>query len=237
MTEKNPRRENIFDHSEAKPKDWMPAIGSEVNIKAIEDHISKHIGEPGEVFHEILSHLVHIDVHIVKPSRDFPFLLLVTSGMSDHPMTVPQGAEEFRYAELCMMLPPDWPIDKPEYFWPIKVLKTFARFPHEYDTFLTWEHSIGGAPEDPMLADGIDFNGLILIPPYELPHEFAVLQLPNGESIKFCQILLLYPEEMAYKRKKGFEALMDLFDKNEIGTMTDPDRPNIAPKRRFFGLF
>ncbi|WP_262922976.1 suppressor of fused domain protein [Hymenobacter cellulosilyticus] len=60
------------------------------------------------MFHEIISDKVHLDVHVVDPSKDFPFYTLVTSGMSDLPMAVPEGEEEARYAELCVLLPSTW---------------------------------------------------------------------------------------------------------------------------------
>ena len=43
----------------------------------------------------------------------------ITSGMSDLPMSAPPGAEECRYAELMISLPPSWLLDKNKtiYFW------------------------------------------------------------------------------------------------------------------------
>jgi len=82
-------------------------IGNEQYIEAITSHISEHIGEVEFVDHEIISTAVHIDIHWVKPNSNFPFYTLVTSGMSDKPMTVPEGCEDSQYAELCILLPPD----------------------------------------------------------------------------------------------------------------------------------
>ena len=46
------------------------AIGDSENIEAISEHIAEHIGPVDSVFHEIISDLVHIDVHVVKPDAD-----------------------------------------------------------------------------------------------------------------------------------------------------------------------
>jgi hypothetical protein len=56
-----------------------------------------HLGEIHDVYHELISDLVHIDIHHVAPDDERPFHTLVTSGMSDLPMTVPEGVEALRF--------------------------------------------------------------------------------------------------------------------------------------------
>lgn len=60
------------------------------------------------VFHEIISDKVHIDIHVVAPSKKFPWYTLVTSGMSDVPMRAPEQYPDLAFAELFLCLPPDW---------------------------------------------------------------------------------------------------------------------------------
>src|SRR5262245_43817865 len=98
----------IWRH-EARPRDFRLATGDPASIEAISNHIETHLGKVAGVFHE-LSDLVHVDVHMVGPTQGRPYQYLVTSGMSDLPMAVPEGAEEWRYAELVVKLPPDWPL-------------------------------------------------------------------------------------------------------------------------------
>src|SRR5688500_3683433 len=102
----------IYRYSEQQAKGLQPAVGDSENIEAIANHIEKHVGPPDQVFHELVSTLVHIDVHMVAPTPQRNFFTLVTSGMSDKPMTVPEGAEEFRYAEMAICLPPNWKLDQ-----------------------------------------------------------------------------------------------------------------------------
>ncbi len=82
----------ILRHTE-RSKPFEVAIGDGDHIDAISEHIEQHIGEVTMVFHEIVSDLVHIDVHHVLPTEDRDFHTLITSGMSDKPMNVPDGAE------------------------------------------------------------------------------------------------------------------------------------------------
>ncbi|MEL6254370.1 MAG: hypothetical protein AAFR87_20345 [Bacteroidota bacterium] len=51
---------NPIFRDEAKDDGFISAHGNEVNIEAIRDHIEEHIGPIESVFHEIISHLVHI---------------------------------------------------------------------------------------------------------------------------------------------------------------------------------
>ncbi|WP_251274378.1 hypothetical protein, partial [Enterobacter hormaechei] len=48
-----------------REKDFVPAIGEEQHIEAISAHLERHLGPVSGVFHEIISDLVHIDVHVV----------------------------------------------------------------------------------------------------------------------------------------------------------------------------
>ena len=57
--------------------------------EAIERHVEEHFGAIEFVFHAVPSTGVH--VLVVGPSEDRPSRTLVTQGMSDLPMTVPDG--------------------------------------------------------------------------------------------------------------------------------------------------
>ena len=99
----------IYHHDEPAP---FSAPQGEAFIDEISDHIEGHLGPIDKVFHEIVSDTVHIDVHVVLPNDGFDGIRLVTSGMSDLPMTVPDGSTSPQYAELMISLPADWKLDQ-----------------------------------------------------------------------------------------------------------------------------
>ena len=83
------------------------------------------------MFDEVVSDLVKVDVHYVKPTEQRPFQTLITSGMSDRPMAPPPDCSEYAYAELMICLPPDWPLTDsalgdPNYSWPLEWIKLLA---------------------------------------------------------------------------------------------------------------
>src|SRR6185436_4391680 len=97
----------IYRHK-AREEKWAPPNMEDSSMEAISDHVARHIGPIEMVWHEILSDLVHIDVHQIAPTADRPFWTLVTTGMSDVAMAAPEGCEDWAFAELMICLPKDW---------------------------------------------------------------------------------------------------------------------------------
>jgi hypothetical protein len=141
--------------TQARERGWEPAVeGDADGLDAIDRHIER-FGSIGWVWHELASDLVHIDVHVVEPRPERPYFTLVTSGMSDRPMTVPTDLGSSHYCELMLCLPADWPMSAEAFqdqraYWPIGLLKTVARLPHEYNTWIAQWHSVpDGDPAQP----------------------------------------------------------------------------------------
>lgn len=182
------------------------AAGGEPSIEEISDHIEKHVGPVEIVLHELVSNQVHIDVHWVKPTNERPFHTLVTSGMSDKPMKTPEGAEECEFSELVICLPDSWKLSEEDQkdennYWPIRWLKYLARFPHEYNTWFWWGHTIpNGDPAEPF-ADNTNLNTMLLMPTLVFGEGFQRLELPN-KKIHFFSLIPLYTEEVNLKMKE-----------------------------------
>jgi hypothetical protein len=223
-----------------REKPFEPVTGDAAHIELVASHIAKHIGEPSLVFHELVSDLVHIDVHLVPPRPERDFYTLVTSGMSAKSMKAPEGMEEMAYAELLICLPPDWPLKQADFkdennYWPVRLLKMLARFPHEYDSWLSFAHTLpNGDPPEPY-APATKFCCAMLAPPVLAPQDFFELKISSEMSIHFFAILPLYPEEVELKLRKGADELFDRFDKHQISELVDVNRKNVA--RKLFGLF
>lgn len=228
----------IFRYTEG-PRDWEPPRGEEC-LEAISAHIGRHLGEVDTVFHEILSDTVHIDVHHVKPTAARPFHTLVTSGMSDLPMRVPENIDAPRFLELMITLPADWAIGEAafkdeQWYWPVRELKFLARFPHKFDTWLGFGHTLpNGDPAQPF-APNTRLNGVIILPPVSVPEDFHQLPVHADKTIRFMSVVPLYQEEMDFKLRKGSDELLDRFDRDGITDVVAVDRPNCCRKR--FGFF
>ncbi len=230
----------IYRYDESDRNEFEIAFGGP-SIEEISEHIEKHIGKIHMVFHEIISDKVHIDIHWVKPTKEKPFHTLITSGMSDRPMTTPEDVEGYDYAELSICLPENWKISDEDFkeeanYWPIRWLKYLSRFPHEYSTWLGYGHTIpNGNPPEPFTSETA-LNTMVLLPTIVFNEEFHQLKLKN-KHIYFYSLIPLYQEEVNLKLNKGVEALFDGFDKFEVSDILDLNRPNTAKRKKLFGLF
>jgi hypothetical protein len=194
------------------------------------------------VFHEILSPDLHIDVHHVRPGVGRPFHALVTSGMSERPMETGADAGEFRFAELAILLEPGWPVDHARFgdenvYWPVRLLKTVARFPFEVGTWVGMGHSIAAANPPEPLAPATELAGAILLPPLSLGEKFMRMSRADGATTHFWTLLPLYAEELDLKLSKGTDALMDALDAVGVDDIVRQQRPRAGSRRKFLGLF
>src|SRR6266478_9078907 len=179
------------------------------NRDLVTAHVEKHIGPVDIVIHEIVSQYVHLDILHVAPSKKGNYHVLVTCGMSDRAMKVPSGFEEYRYAELYLCLPCDWPVSFEAYgvfpnseqknYWPISLLKRLGLFPHVEDTWLAPRHSIPNGDPPMPYAEGTQMCGAMLHWPILLPSDFYSLDVSQDVTIHFCSVLPLYRDEMAFK--------------------------------------
>lgn len=186
---------------------------------ADDERISRHLhdcfGVEGMVFHEIVSDRVHIDVHMVPPTEDCPCIVLVTSGMSALPMTVPDEMDDrasWQHAELCMLLPPHWKLEQEALsdernYWPIRLLKQLARLPHDFSTWLGYGHSIpNGDPAQPY-CQGTKLAGAIVIPPFLFGSDF--FEVPGTPTLHVFQLLPVTNAEMDFKLRHGADELLE----------------------------
>src|SRR5689334_10538556 len=103
-------------------------------IESVSAHIERHFGPVDLVWHENVPRDIHVDIHTVAATDERPFHALITSGMAERPMSVDAtvvDADYWRFAELMLTLPPDWPMDEerlkqPKYWWPLRALINLA---------------------------------------------------------------------------------------------------------------
>jgi len=229
----------VLRHS-SEPSDFVLADMRGASGEAIVEHIGKYIGNADWVNHELISHRVHLDVHFVQPTPERPFHTLITSGMSDLPMTVPPGAEDFRYAELMLCLPAHWNLGRDEgigqpkafederNYWPVRWLKKLARFPHEYGTWIGPSHTIpNGDPAEPV-AEGVPFTGFFIWGAGTVPDEFRKLRISPEKTIRFYALLPITDAEMAFKLEYGADALAEKLEAAGVSELVDPARASVV---------
>lgn len=214
-----------------EPVEGGIAEGDPELIAAVDAHVTRHLGAPATVYHEIVSPHVHIDIHVVAPSEDRPDYTLVTSGMSELPMA------DGSFAELTISLPPTWPapdgpgFEGPSAIWPYALLQELAWLPHGFATVLGEGHTVPhGDPPEPYAPD-TRLCGVIIAPPLTAPDGFEVLRHGDRE-IRVFAVYPLHADEMDLKLAKGVGALYDLLDAADVTETVDVSRPSVAPPKR-----
>ena len=211
------------------------------NVGVYADEVERRFEElfPGRdsrILHEIVSDLVHVDVHVMWPTPEQNFFVLYTTGMSDLPMTpdpdIPaEDRRDLELAELFLFLPGDWPLSKEEppsetAYWPIRTLKFMARFPHQYHTWLGWGHTMPNGPDYTPLDDSVGFGGVVFSGG---DGPLGRLDTKDGRRLNLLHLIPAYKEEIEYKLKYGMNELMKLFQEKDIPIVLDPQRPNLCP--------
>lgn len=227
----------VYRYQPLEDQGFRPPEDVCVSMEAIEKHMDGVFPKRGSfVYHEIVSDLVHIDIHILRPAGKDDFYVVYTTGMSDLPMSLPEeiaDREDLKYAELYILLPGNWNVgeegtstkDIPyESFWPIQTLKFLARFPHEYKTWLGWGHTIPNGPEYTPICGGVGFGGMVLSQPSLVPP----LTTEEGKEIHFYMVIPAYKEEIEYKLKYGMEGLGKRFADGGLPMVLDIHRPNLC---------
>ena len=205
-----------------------PELYTEDEMSAIEQHIQNTFGDFENVFHELVSPDIHVDICVVPPSEERDYYTLVTMGMGAHRMHVPEELAEYKLerAELVIALPPDWKLDgesmeEERWYWPIGLLKVLARLPIASDTWLGWGHTMD---KQSPFAEGTKLKAAILTGPQGVEEGGEVCTLPSGEEVNFYQVIPLYQDEMEYKMEHDADALLEKME--GISFVVNPTRQN-----------
>ena len=197
-------------------------------MSAIEQHIKNTFGEFENVFHELVSPDIHVDICVVPPSEERDYYTLVTMGMGAHRMNVPEELAEYKLerAELAIALPSDWKLDEESlkderWYWPIGLLKVLARLPISNDTWLGFGHTMD---KQSPFAEDTKLTAAILTGPQGVEEGGEVCTLPNGEEVNFYQVIPLYHNEMEYKMEHDADALLEKMA--GISFVVNPTRQN-----------
>ena len=207
----------------------VPEVYTEEEMSAVEQHIKNTFGEFENVFHELVSPDIHVDICVVPPSDERDYYTLVTMGMGAHRMNVPEELAEYKLerAELAIALPPDWKLDEESlkderWYWPIGLLKVLARLPISNDTWLGFGHTMD---KQSPFAEDTELCAALLVGPQDVVWNGGeVCTLPSSEEVNFYQVIPLYRNEMEYKMEHDADALLKKMA--GISFVVNPTRQN-----------
>ena len=219
------------DPDDEAPEDeetGVPEVYTEEEMEAVEGHIDQYFGNVENVFHELVSPDIHVDICVVPPSEERDYYTLVTMGMGAHRMNVPEELAEYKLerAELAIALPADWKLDQEsmkdeKWYWPIRLLKSLARLPINCDSWLGHGHTVEN--REPF-AENTKLCTAILIDPQGTEDGSEFCTLPGGGEVNFYQVIPLYVDELDYKLEHDADALLNKM--RGISFVVNPTRQN-----------
>ncbi len=178
-----------------------------------------------------------LEFAIVRGNESRAFNAVFTLGLSSYQMEgVPDS--DWRFAELVLLLPLDWPLELSPDNWPLVWLERLAMFPKRQNSWLGLAHTIpNGIPAQPF-SDQTEFAAWMLIPPIELSQHFARFRLESGEVVNFWTPIPIFADELALKTNKGATELINKFARAGVGDILDPNRVSIYQRKtNIFGKY
>ena len=192
--------------------------------RAVEAYINEAFGPIVQMFFDLETEDLPVDIAVVAPSEEADYYKLVTVGLGAWRMDVPTELAERNcaFAELCMFLPPDWHLlgSDPDNTWPFHWLKTAARLPRAGSSWLGVGHCIHTGP----LGTDSELTELLLAWGAVREACSPRLMLPGGKLVNFYQLMPLYANEVRYRNERGFTRLWQRLMSREIGPVVDMDR-------------
>lgn len=215
-----------------KPRSAQKKVGDYSD--AIIAHVEKRFGQvaDGALIEIVPTTDQPIAIHHVPKSKSIDGAsIYFTTGLSRYEMNVPKGQRKFRFAELLVAVPADWPVpeaalDDPARAWAIQWLRRIAAYPIDNDTWLGGEVTTiaNDEPAQP-LGKGTKFTAWLLASPNDKDNRIKVAR---DITINLYQMFPLYNEEYKLERSHGITALMELVHKIGMPEFIDNNRPNVA---------
>ena len=170
---------------------------------------------------EIVPGRPSITIYAIHPQSEGAPLTLFTSGMSDLPMTVPAGTDDYRFAELFVQLPGDWKyreLADPKWGWPVEWLRRNAKYPHNHETWLGGPVCLVANDDPPQpIAPDCEFTTLLLLAEHKMQRE-------DGNTVHFYRTVPLFTAERQLELDEGSAALMRTLDIAGVSMVVDMNR-------------
>ena len=131
--------------------------------------------------------------------------VLMTNGLSDYKMPVPEKMAGLEYNELFFCLPSYWEWEdrtNPAMNWVFDWIQKLAKYVVERQTWFGHGHTLPTNKNMDSLSPTMKQNHLILLNPILLEDELSAIKV-DDKMINFLAIVPIFADEMDYKQGKG----------------------------------
>ncbi len=186
-------------------------------IKAREEAYERAFGVKAQILHSTDRKAPHVDLYVFPSAGQRDFVAIVTGGMSDLPMPVPEGSAAAAHVELVMGV-------GQQQHWATNLLKLVAEYPFDQGTFYDIHHTVPFGGE---LGEGSSLSAFLFVRPRFLPEELAQFEF-DGRRIRFLQAVAITTAEHQFAVAQGSDKLEALLEKPGYLITRDPNRQSVV---------
>jgi len=164
---------------------------------------------------------------------DSPVSVLMTNGLRNYRMPVPEKCEGLEHNELYFCLPSYWEwedLEHPGTNWVFHWIQRLARYVQEKESWFGHGHTMPCGAEMKCLSETMKQNHFILMNPMLLERELEPVKLPDM-TVYFLAIVPIFPDEMDYKQGKGTLKLMRKFVNKGVSEKLDDFRSTVLKSK------
>lgn len=187
-----------------------------------------------------ISHLSSIDIAegeipLLKIRLEIksPVTLLMTNGLSDYRMPVPEKMVGREFNELFFCLPSYWNLEKiedPNMNWVFYWIQRMVKHVREKETWFGPGHTMPCGNPFQSLSPMMRENHFFLSDPILLADELPPLVIQD-KKIHFLAIIPIFEDEMDYKQGKGTFKILKKFNQHGITEKLDDFRGSIMKSK------
>lgn len=166
-----------------------------------------------------------------------PVTVVMTNGLSDYKMPVPEKWQGYEHTELYFCLPSYWEwdaLDNPQMNWIYPWIQRLAKHVVEKNTWFGHGHTMPCGADMKPLSATMQQNHFLLSLPILLEDELKPVMV-NEKTIYFLAIIPIFKNELDYKNQKGTLKFLQKLMSGGITEKLDDYRTSISRgKWRFF---
>ncbi len=139
--------------------------------------------------------------------------VLMTDGLSDYKMPVPEKEIGREYNELYFCLPSYWDVEdtnNPRMNWVFPWIQRLVAYVRTNETWFGHGHTMPCGKEKQPLSETMKQNYFMLCHPLLLEEELSPMEI-DGKTIHFLAIIPIFENEFTYKMGKGTKKFLERF--------------------------
>lgn len=176
-----------------------------------------------------------LDTVLISLQKRSKLTLLMTLGLSDYNMPVPEKYAERSHTELVFCLPSYWDLESITDQWVYAWIQKLAKHVIEKETWFGPGHTIPNGNPVEAISERMKQKYFILTDPIYLKSELSPILL-DDKTIHFLVIMPIFEDEMDFKMGKGTFKLLKKIEGKGISEVLDDYRmSSLKSKWRMFG--